>query len=350
MFNAITTAGAEISNYPFCTIEPNRATVPVPDTRLQELEKMVQPQKAIPAAIDFVDIAGLVKGAHRGEGLGNKFLSHIREVDAIVHVVRCFSDEEVSHVTGTIDPVSDIETVQLELNFADMETLANRLEKSKRQAKGGDLEIIKEVELLEKIKPEMESGKPIRNMDLSDEEKNILSQLFFLTGKPVLYAANISEEDIGKKVGELDLAGKVRVYAEKEGSRIVIISAKIEEELLQLENGERSEFMKELGLSRTGMDRLVNTCYDLLGLISFFTIKLPEVRAWTVRKGTKARQAAGKIHTDFERGFICAEVISYPVLMDAGSFQNAKEKGLVRQEGKDYPVKDGDVILFKFNV
>lgn len=311
---------------------------------------MVKPQKAIPAAIDFVDIAGLVKGAHRGEGLGNKFLSHIREVDAIVHVVRCFSDEEVSHVSGAVDPVSDIETVELELIFADMETIANRLDKSKRQAKSGDSGIIKEVELLEKIKPEMEDGKPVRNLDLSGEERKILRQLFLLTDKPVLYAANISEEDIGKKAGELELAGKVRDFAEKEGSGTVVISAKIEEELLQLENSERSEFMEDLGLSQTGMDVLVNTCYDLLGLISFFTIKLPEVRAWTVGKGTKAQQAAGKIHTDFEKGFISAEVISHPVLMDAGSFQAAKEKGLVRQEGKDYPVEDGDVILFKFNV
>ena len=350
MFNVLTAAGAEVSNYPFCTIEPNRATVPVPDSRLEELERMVKPEKTIPAAINFIDIAGLVKGAHKGEGLGNKFLAHIREVDAIVHLVRCFKDEDVSHVSGTVDPVSDIEIVELELTFTDMETIGNRLNKLNRQAKRGGRDILKEIKLLKKIKTDLEAGNSVRNLDFSGEEKNILDQLFLLTDKPVLYAANVSEKDIGKEIGSLELASKVRDYAEKEGSSMLFFSARIEEELLQLEEKERFEFMEELGLSQIGVDRLVNACYELLDLISFFTIKLPEVRAWTVEKGIAAQQAAGKIHTDFEKGFICAEVISYPKLMGSGSFQTAKEKGLVRQEGKDYPVKDGDVMLFKFNV
>jgi GTP-binding protein YchF len=350
LFNAITSADAGVSNYPFCTIEPNRATVPVTDSRLDDLEKMVNPEKAIPAVIDFVDIAGLVKGAHKGEGLGNKFLSHIREVDAIVHVVRCFKDEDISHVSGNIDPISDIETIDLELIFADTQTINNRLEKVKRQVKTREREIVREVEVLTKLKPELEAGKPLRNLELSQEESQIVKSLFLLTDKPVLFAANISEDDIAKDAGDLEEVEKVKAHAREQGAVTMVISAKIEEELLQLEEEERAAFMEELGLSATGIDQLIKTSYELLDLISFFTIKLPEVRAWTVKKGTMAPQAGGKIHTDFERGFICAEVIDYPTLMDAGSLQTARESGLVRQEGKQYQIKDGDIVLFKFNV
>jgi len=324
--------------------------MPVPDFRLENLQKMVKPEKAIPAAIDFVDIAGLVKGAHRGEGLGNKFLSHIREVDAIVHVVRCFTDENISHVSGAVDPISDIETIDLELIFADTETVYNRMEKIKRQLKSGDSDIKKEAEVLEKIKAGLESGKPVRNMELSGDEKKIVRDVFLLTDKPVLYAANISEEDIGKDPADIPEVKKVLDHAATEGSLVLAISARIEEELLGLEDEERSEFMESMEISETGMDRLIKACYSLLGLISFFTIKLPEVRAWAVKEGTRAPQAGGKIHSDFERGFICAEVIAYGMLMDEGSLQKAREKGLVRQEGKDYQIKDGDVVLFKFNV
>ena len=350
LFNAITCSDAGVSNYPFYTIEPNRASVPVPDRRLEELEKMVRPRKALPAVIEFVDIAGLVKGAHRGEGLGNKFLSHIREIDAVVHVVRCFRDEDIAHISGKLDAVSDIETVDLELIFADIGTIENRLEKIRRQAKSGDRDTVRELEILEKIKPELEAGRPLRDLKLSAEEDRIIKSLFLLTDKPVLFAANISEDDIGKDEEGLEEVMKVREYARDHGARMLVVSARIEEELLQLEEGERDVFMDDLGLSESGIDRLVRVSYDLLDLISFFTIKLPEVRAWTVRKGTRAPQAGGKIHTDFEWGFICAEVISFPALMDAGSIQQARERGLVRQEGKQYQVQDGDVILFKFNV
>jgi len=336
LFNAITCSNAVVSNYPFCTIEPNRATVPVPDQRLEELEKMVRPRKAVPAVIEFVDIAGLVKGAHRGEGLGNKFLSHIREIDAVVHVVRCFRDEDIAHVSGKLDAVSDIETVDLEL--------------IRRQAKSGDRDTVRELEILEKIRTELEAGRPLRNLKVSAEEDKIIKSLFLLTDKPVLFAANISEDDIGKDEKDLVEVLKVREYARDQGARVLVVSARIEEELLQLEEAERAVFMKDLGLSESGIDRLVRVSYELLDLISFFTIKLPEVRAWTVRKGTRAPQAGGNIHTDFERGFICAEVISFPTLMDAGSLQQARERGLIRQEGKQYQVRDGDVILFKFNV
>ena len=350
LFNAITSSGAEVSNYPFCTIEPNRATVPVPDSRLNNLENMVKPEKAVPAIIEFVDIAGLVKGAHKGEGLGNRFLSHIREVDALVHVVRCFSDPAISHVSGAIDPVSDIETIDLELIFADIETIDSRLEKIRRQAKSGDRDIVREIGILENIKPDIEAGRPLRSLGLPEEEKKIIGNLFLLTDKPVVYAANISEDDMTKDAEGIEQVQEVITHAEKEGARVIVVSAKIEEELLQLKKEERAVFMEDLGLSSSGIERLINVCYSLLDLISFFTIKLPEVRAWTVKKGTRAPQAGGKIHTDFEKGFICAEVIDYPSLMESGSLQKAREKGLVRQEGKQYQVKDGDVILFKFNV
>jgi len=322
----------------------------VPDSRLEGLTSMVKPEKTIPATIEFVDIAGLVKGAHKGEGLGNKFLSNIRGVDALVHVVRCFSDENISHVSGRVNPISDIEIINLELIFADIESIENRLEKNRRPVKSGDQDIIREVEILEKVKGELEEGKAIKNIKLSPVEKDIVDSLFLLTVKPVLYVVNISEDDIGKTREDTGELKRVKDHAENENSLVIHISAKIEEELMQLEKEERLQFMEELGIPETGMDRLITACYSLIDLISFFTIKLPEIRAWTTKKGTRAPQAAGKIHTDFERGFICAEVIDYRSLMDAGSFNTAKEKGLVRQEGKQYIIKDGDVILFKFNV
>ncbi len=310
---------------------------------------MVKPDKTTPAVIEFVDIAGLVRGAHDGEGLGNKFLSNIREVDAIVHVVRCFKDENIAHVSGKIDPVGDIEVVNLELIFADIESIEKRLEKSRRSAKSGEKDIIREVEILQKIKDELGRGKLLRNIELAAFEKQLAESLFLLTDKPVLYALNISEDDIGRDENNPDIKN-VRDYAAGENSGIVLISAKIEEELMQLDRNERLQFMIEMGIPETGMDRMVTSCYKLMDLISFFTIKLPEVRVWTVKRGTEAPRAAGKIHTDFERGFIGAEVIDYQSLMDAGSFHAAREKGLVRQEGRQYIIRDGDVILFKFNI
>lgn len=322
----------------------------VPDPRLEKLAEMVKPEKVVPTTIDFVDIAGLVKGAHKGEGLGNKFLSHIREVDAIVHTVRCFRDESISHVSGDFDPISDIEVVDIELIFADIETINNRLEKSHKQAKSGDKKYIFEIEVLEKVKARLEGGKPARSMDLSKQEKEVLDSLFLLTLKPVLYAANISEEDIGKDDQGNEALIKVQDFAISGNSQVLVISAKIEEELSLLDRDERELFMEELGIPRSGIERLITSCYRLMDLISFLTIKLPEVRAWTITRGTKAPQAAGKIHSDFERGFICAEVIDFNTLMDAGSFHSAKEKGLIRQEGKEYIIHEGDVVLFRFNV
>jgi GTP-binding protein YchF len=311
---------------------------------------MVRPEIVIPATIEFVDIAGLVKGAHKGEGLGNKFLSHIREVDAIVHTVRCFSDESISHISGTIDPVSDIEVVDLELIYADIETIDNRLEKNKRQAKTRDKIILFEIEVLGKVKAHLGGGKPARSMDLSGHEKEVLDALFLLTLKPVLFAANISEEDIGKGGQDNEALKKVRDFAGSVNSQVMVISAKIEDELSALDPTERELFMKELGILQSGIERLIISSYRLMDLISFLTIKLPEVRAWTITKGTKAPGAAGRIHTDFEKGFICAEVIDFNTLMEAGTFSSAKEKGLIRQEGKEYIIKDGDVVLFRFNV
>jgi len=324
--------------------------VPVPDPRLDKLAEMVKSEKAIPAIIEFVDIAGLVKGAHKGEGLGNKFLSHIREVDAIIHTVRCFSDESISHISGIIDPVSDIEVVDLELIFADIETIDNRLEKNKRQAKTRDKIILFEIDVLQKIRASLEGGKPARSMELSGQEKEVLDNLFLLTLKPVIYAANISEDDISKNDQDNEALKKVQDFARSVNSRVIIVSAKIEEELSELDQNERELFMEELGIHESGIERLIRASYELMDLISFLTIKLPEVRAWTVVRGTKAPQAAGKIHTDFEKGFICAEVIEFNTLIGPGSFNSAKEKGLVRQEGKEYIIKDGDVVLFRFNV
>jgi len=324
--------------------------IPVPDSRLEELAKMVKPEKVIPTTMEFVDIAGLVKGAGKGEGLGNKFLSHIREVDAIVHVVRCFRDENVSHTYPDIDPVRDVEIVNLELILADIESIEKRLEKTQRMVKSGDKKYIIENELLARVKGELEKGVPLRNMELSEVEKIITDELFLLSGKPVIYAANVDEAELGKKMEDVAVVKELLQYVSKEKLEVIMVSARIEEEIIRLDPGERELFMKELGIPLSGMDRLIKVCYRLLGLISFLTIKLPEVRAWTVREGTRAPDAAGKIHTDFQKGFICAEVIDYDTLMSTGSYTTAKEKGLVRREGKDYIMKDGDVALFKFSV
>jgi len=350
LFNAITAAGAVASNYPFCTVEPNIAVVTVPDERLEKLAAIVRPKKIIHAVIEFVDIAGLVEGASKGEGLGNKFLSHIREVDAIVHVVRCFKDENVSHTYPGIEPIRDIDVVNLELIFADLETVEKRIEKARRMIKSGEKNYISEYELLERIKEELEKEIPVRNMQLSGEERAVVNQLFLLTDKPVIYVANIDESDAGKDINDLPAVLKFSEYISGENSEVVMISAEIEDEIAQLDPGEKELFMKELRIPVSGISKLIKACYKLLGLISFLTIKLPEVRAWTVRGGTTAPEAAGKIHTDFKRGFICVEVINYNTLMDIGSYAAAKEKGLVRREGKSYIMRDGDVALFKFSV
>ncbi|SHM64457.1 hypothetical protein SAMN05660826_01572 [Caldanaerovirga acetigignens] len=349
LFNAITKAGAECANYPFCTIEPNVGVVAVPDPRLEELAKLENPQKVTPATIRFVDIAGLVRGASRGEGLGNKFLSHIREVDAIAHVVRCFEDPNVVHVDGSVDPIRDIETINLELIFADLETLERRRDKVAKQAKSGDKQYQKELSLLERLKETLENNLPARALPLDEEESKIVKQLNLLTLKPIIYVANISEDDLmaGK---ENNMVKKVMEYAQKERAEVISICAKIEAELAALDDAERNDLLSAYGLEEPGLNRLIRVEYRLLGLITFFTAGPKEVRAWTIREGTRAPQAAGKIHSDFERGFIRAEVISYEDLMAVKSQQAAKEKGLVRLEGKDYVVRDGDVIFFRFNV
>lgn len=349
LFNAITEAGAESANYPFCTIEPNVGIVAVPDERLNKLAEMEKPEKITPATIEFVDIAGLVKGASKGEGLGNKFLSHIREVDAIAHVVRCFEDPNVVHVDGTIDPVRDIETINLELIFADLETVEKRIGKVERQAKSGEKQYLEELSVLKRIKAGLEDNKPARNIEFNEDEKEIVNQMFLLTSKPVIYVANISEDDLISQK-ENDYVKKVREYAEKEGSELISISAEIEAELAELEDDEKKELLAEYNLEEPGLYKLIRASFDLLGLMTFLTAGPKEVRAWTIKKGTKAPQAAGKIHTDFERGFIRAEVISYEDLIKCGSQQAARDKGLLRSEGKDYVMQDGDVVVFRFNV
>lgn len=349
LFNAITNAGAESANYPFCTIEPNVGIVDVPDERLQVLGKLYNTQKITPASIEFVDIAGLVAGASKGEGLGNKFLSHIREVDAIVHVVRCFENEKIIHVNGSIDPLRDIEIINLELALADLEQVNKLYEKNAKLVKTGDKSLILTVNLLERIKNALENNLPARSVAIEDDEEiKIMKNLQLLTAKPVIYVANISEDDISKP--ENSFVKTVRAFAEKEGSKVISLSAKIEEELAGLSPDEKEMFKEELGIKESGLEKLVATSYDLLGLMSFLTAGEKEVRAWTIKKGTKAPQAAGKIHTDFEKGFIKAEVVSYSDLVEAGSFLKTKEKGKVRMEGKDYIVQDGDVMLFRFNV
>lgn len=348
LFNAITQAGAESANYPFCTIEPNVGTVAVPDERLDRLCEMYSPDKVTPAVIEFVDIAGLVKGASRGEGLGNKFLSNIREVDAIIHVVRAFEDDNIVHVEGTIDPIRDIETINTELILSDLEIVERRIEKSKKAIKGGDKKYQIEIDFFEKLKENLENGNTARMFDYSEDEMNMLSEVSLLTLKPVIYAANVAEDDYAK--GDNEYVKVIRDYAAKEKSEVMVISARIEEEIAVLEPEEKKMFLDELGASESGLDKLIKASYSLLGLISYLTAGKPEVRAWTIKKGTKAPQAAGKIHSDFERGFIRAEVVAYDDLMANGSMVAAKEKGLVRSEGKEYVVADGDIILFRFNV
>lgn len=349
LFNAITKAGAECANYPFCTIEPNVGVVAVPDERLDKLAEMENPQKVTPATIEFVDIAGLVKGASRGEGLGNKFLSHIREVDAIAHVVRCFEDPNVVHVDGKVDPIRDIEIINLELIFADLDTVEKRIDRVKRQARSGEKQYIIELSVLERLKEALEQNLPARSVEFSPEEQEVVKNVFLLTSKPVIYVANISEDDL-MAGGENEYIAKVREYAAKEGSEVIGISAKIEAELSELSDEEKTELLSEYGLSEPGLNRLIKSGYRLLGLITYLTAGPKEVRAWTITEGTKAPQAAGKIHTDFERGFIRAEVVAYDDLITCGSQQAVREKGLLRSEGKEYVVKDGDVIVFRFNV
>ena len=349
LFNAITnTRAAEAANYAFCTIEPNIGVVSVPDERLDVLTEMYSPKKTTPANIEFVDIAGLVKGASRGEGLGNKFLSHIREVDAIVHVVRCFDDTNIIHVEGGIDPVRDIETINLELIFADMETAEKRIDKAKKDAKG-DKKAVADIELFERVRQTRENEKPIRSMELDEDEYRKVCASNFLTVKPVIYAANMSEGEFGDSSRNKYLKA-VEEFAAAEGSEVLPICAKLEEDISDLDPDEKELFMADLGLTESGLARLIKASYSLLGLISFLTAGSDEVRAWTIKKGTKAPQAAGKIHTDFEKGFIRAEVISFDDLVANETMTAAKEKGLVRSEGKDYVMQDGDVVLFRFNV
>lgn len=350
LFNSLTKAGAESANYPFCTIDPNVGVVAVPDKRLQVLDDLYHSQKVVPAVIEFVDIAGLVKGASKGEGLGNQFLSNIREVDAIVHVVRCFENGNIVHVDGSIDPLRDIETINLELIFSDIEILERRISKVSRGARN-DKALAKEEDLLKRLKAFLEDGKLAKNFEIDDEdEQELFNSYNLLTAKPVIYAANVSEEDLADDGANNEQVAKVREYAKGEGSEVFVICAQIEQEIAELEDDEKAMFLEDLGLKEAGLDKLIRASYSLLGLISFLTAGEQEVRAWTIKKGTKAPQAAGKIHSDFERGFIRAEIVNYDNLIACGSFNGAKEKGLVRSEGKEYVVQDGDVVLFRFNV
>ena len=351
LFNSLTKAGAESANYPFCTIDPNVGVVTVPDERLNVLGEMYHTKKIIPAAIEFVDIAGLVKGASKGEGLGNQFLANIREVDAIVHVVRCFEDSNIVHVDGSIDPLRDIETINLELIFSDLEILERRISKAVRAARN-DKTIAKELALMERIKAHLEDGKMAKSFDdINDEdEQQWLESYNLLTYKPVIFAANVAEDDLADDGASNAGVQAVREYAKREDCEVFVVCAEIEQEIAELDDDEKSMFLEELGLKESGLEKLIKASYSLLGLISYLTAGEPEVRAWTIKKGTKAPQAAGKIHSDFERGFIRAEIVSYDELMACGTYNAAKEKGLVRLEGKDYVVQDGDIILFRFNV
>ena len=347
LFNAITNAGAECANYPFCTIEPNVGVVPVPDERLDNLAKMYNPQKVTHAVIEFVDIAGLVKGASKGEGLGNKFLSHIRETDAICQVVRCFEDSNIIHVDGSINPVRDIETINLELVFADLETVEKRIDRASKLIKG-DKKYQLEFDTWKKVRDALQNGKPARSLEYTDEELEIVRDGFLLTMKPILYVANVSEDQL---LDENDAnVNSVKEYAKQDKAEVIKLCVKIEEELSSLDGNDKKEMLEALGLEESGLDKVIKASYDLLGLMSFLTAGEPEVRAWTIKKGTKAPQAAGKIHSDIERGFIRAEIVSYDDLMREGSITAAKEKGLVRSEGKEYIMQDGDIVLFKFNV
>lgn len=349
LFNSLTKAGAEAANYPFCTIDPNVGIVSVPDKRLQVLSDLYNSERIVPAIIEFVDIAGLVRGASKGEGLGNQFLSHIREVDAIVHVVRCFEDSNIVHVDGSVDPKRDIETINLELIFSDLEILERRIAKTARGAKN-DKDLAKELELLERLKAHLEEGKPAKTFPADEEEVKLISTYNLLTAKPVIYAANVNEEDYADDGANNEYVRTVKEIAEKEKSEVFVISAKIEQEMAELDDEERKAFLEELGLEESGLDKLIKASYRILGLISFLTAGPKETRAWTIKAGTKAPQAAGKIHSDFERGFIRVEVVNYDDLVKCGSYNAAKDKGLVRLEGKDYVVQDGDVVLFRFNV
>lgn len=348
LFNAITQAGAEIANYPFCTIEPNVGVVAVPDERLDKLAALYDSKKITPTYLKFVDIAGLVKGASHGEGLGNKFLSHIREVDAIVHVVRCFVDSNVTHVSDKIDPVSDMQTINLELILADIETVNARLAKAVNMQKTGDKKYKVEAELLQRILQHLESEQPVRTMQFDEEEQPLVDDMFLLTAKPVIYAANIAESDLGKPNNPL--VDAVVKQAQTEHADTLVICAKVEEELSKLDPDEKAMFLESYGIAESGLNRLVKKCYKLLHLVSYLTAGEKETRAWTVTEGTKAPQAAGKIHSDFEKGFIRAEVVDYQTMLDLGGYNQAKEHGKVRSEGKDYVIKDGDVVLFRFNV
>lgn len=350
LFNSLTKAGAESANYPFCTIDPNIGVVPVPDERLDVLAKMHNSAKVVPAVIEFVDIAGLVKGASKGEGLGNQFLSNIREVDAIVHVVRCFEDANIVHVDGNIDPIRDIETINLELIFSDIEVLDRRIAKTSKGAKN-DKKLAKELEFQNKLKAFLEEGKTAKNFELADEDEEVwIAEYNLLTAKPVIYAANVAEDELADDAAGNEGVAKVRELAQEEGSEVFVICAQIEQEIAELDDEEKKMFLEDLGLKESGLEKLIKASYSLLGLISYITSGEPETRAWTIKKGTKAPQAAGKIHSDFERGFIRAEVVSYETLVELGSLQAAKEKGQVRSEGKEYVVQDGDVVLFRFNV
>ena len=347
IFNAITSAGAESANYPFCTIEPNVGVVAVPDTRLNTLAEIVKPKQIVPTSMEFVDIAGLVRGASKGEGLGNQFLGHIRQVDAIAHIVRCFEDDNVVHVDGDVDPLRDIEVIQTELNLADLETVDKRIQRGRKQAKSGDKKLQAELQVMEKIAAVLNEGQPARAVSLDMEEQKIVAELHLITIKPVLYVANVAEDDLE---GAHPFVDKVRVHAAAEGAEMVTICGKIEAEVAELDSEEKSEFLQELGLEESGLDRMIHAGYRLLGLITYFTAGPKEVRAWTVSDGALAPQAAGVIHTDFEKGFIRAEVTAYADYINSGGEAGAKEKGLLRLEGKDYRVQDGDVMHFRFNV
>ena len=349
LFNAITNAGAQSANYAFCTIEPNVGVVAVPDYRLDKLTEMYNPVKTTPATIEFVDIAGLVKGASKGEGLGNKFLSHIREVDAIIHVVRCFDNDDIIHVEGSVNPQRDIETINLELILSDIELLDRRIDRSAKAMKG-DKSLAKEVDFLKRLRGELENGVNARAVEMDDEEREIMNTVALLSSKPVIYACNMSEEDFANDIRENARYNAVCEIAKAEGAEVLPICAELEAEISSLDKDEKEMFLNDLGIEKGGLDLLIQRSYNLLGLISYLTAGQPEVRAWTIKKGTKAPQAAGKIHSDFERGFIRAEVIAYDDLMACGSMQAAKDKGLVRSEGKEYVMNDGDIVLFRFNV
>lgn len=349
LFNAITNAGAQSANYPFCTIEPNVGVVAVPDKRLDKLAEMYQPEKYTPATIEFVDIAGLVKGASKGEGLGNKFLSNIRECDAIVHVVRCFDNDDIIHVDGSVDPKRDIETINVELILSDIEMLDRRIDKTQKLLKG-DKKYQTELDFFKRVKEALDSGKSARSVECSEDEAELLKSAPLLTNKPIIYAANVSEDDFTKGIENNKYVNAVKEIAESEHAAVLSICAESEAEISDMDYEEKAMFLEEMGLESSGLDRLISECYSLLGLISYLTAGKPEVRAWTIKKGTKAPQAAGKIHTDFERGFIRAEVVAFDDLAACGSMTAAKEKGLVRSEGKDYVMKDGDIVLFRFNV